>query len=536
MTAISCTLSLLPLGMTAFATSAETTEETTIEAELEEGYVHAPPSWWNEEQALEMAIEKVKQIQVNGEYVNADWDGEYEYYTLALGTSDKSYNEDSRFSAYFTFYKDEPTFYLESESSNYILCDAYYGIHLMIEDNGSGGMNIYSTTGSKNQPYDYVNSSNKGFRIFEYEDDEETGEKIVSYYHMTYGTYHCYSKSNLEPSIWENLGLKAPDVVEDKNMNVSVQFTPELVGEVDRMRYIESENDYDEMDYFKFKVTNNSKFPVQFQLYIVPKGSEDYDGISGFSNAAFVFMEKEWVYSLDLTNYVNYTNGTVRKQYKYTDWQYLASGETCVRRVNFSQTSIVKNREYTVRVRAVPCEFDCATEAGSSSSGYADSFLEDKGFSSVDEYFSHQKYYDHLKKEIVYSSDFHMASNYDITYDSNDYSNGIAPVGSEYMYESLDKSLSAFLDNQGEQVIQDIGYNSENAPVQFDDSDFDYVAAQNAFSNNANSNNFNFTQQTSGYFSMIQMVLSWFPSWYWGLVSFGLLSVVIIGIIKVIGG
>lgn len=328
-----------------------------------------------------------------------------------------------------------------------------------------------------------------------------------------------------------------PNVYSDTDdMSISVEFTPELVGEVDRMRYIESENDYDEMDYFKFKVTNNSKFPVQFQLFIVPKGSEDYDGISGFSNAAFVFMEKEWVYSLDLTNYVNYTNGTTRKQYKYTDWQYLASGETCVRRVNFSQTSIVKNREYTVRVRAVPCEFDCASEAGSSSSGYSDSFLEDKGFSSVDEYFSYQKYYDHLKKEIVYTSDFYMASNYDITYDSNDYSNGIAPVGSEYMYESLDKSLSAFLDNQGEQVIEDIGYNSENAPVQFDDSDFDYVAAQNAFSNNANSNNFNFTQQTSGYFSMLQMVLSWFPSWYWGLVSFGLLSVVIIGIIKVIGG
>ncbi len=508
-------------GLSAFA------EDTTLpdgweDAIFEElGYEHAPPSWWNEEQALEMAIEKVKQIQDNGEYVNADWDGKYEYYTLALGTSDKSYNEDSRFSAYFTFYKDEPSFYLESESSNYILCDAYYGIHLMIEDNGSGGMNIYSTTGSKNQPYDYVNSSNKGYRIFEVEENEETGEKIVSYYHMTYGTYHCYSKSNLEPSIWESLGLKAPEVLED-SVNLSVSFTPSLSGEVDRI--VEQNGVSAESDYFSMSITNNSSKNAQFVFAVVPSGNglalsnAPIDSNTGFSmsnsTAKYYYTCKEWVWAPTIAYKNNLHSFTLTKYYQSCAWHIVGGGSTYTRSFNWNQLNLEKDVVYDAVVYAISTDSDVPI------SNFTNS--------------NHEYYLDIFSGKEVYRSSFSLPN--PVTYDSSNSEFGnTSNTGISGVINGL-LNAEGYVDSEtGETVIEDVYYsdvldkyqewNSEERIIRNDDGSFNFEG----FNLDSVSNMLNMSKGVFGFF---QNVVTFMPSWFWALILTGVTCLVAVGIIK----
>ncbi len=524
---ISCVIFLLMSGMSAFA------EETTLPDSFEEGVAdaiegmeHLPPSWWNEEQALEMAIEKVKQIQVNGELINADWDGEYEYYTLALGTSDKSYNEDSRYSAYFTFYKEEPTFYLESETSSYILCDAYYGIHLMLEDNGSGGMNIYSTTGSKNQPYDYVNSSNKGFRIFEFDENEETGENIVSYYHMTYGTYHCYSKSNLDPSLWDSLGLKAPEVIRDKSVSMNVYFNPSLSGVVDRSFYSNDELFYNKA--FTMIIENNSSFPVQYRFAIVPEGVTSinipsHSDYATASDAVYVFMSKEWVYATDTTDEVNWYNEVPRKQYKATDWHYVGKGETINQRFLWSQIPVNAGTNYNVIVQAVPIEWDCASQMT---------------VSPAAEVYEDLYQFVPANAQTVYSSTFNVKYLGDVQYNYKDTSYGIVPYSSWEDFQRASFSYDAYYDDNGEVI---------GGSVNLYDDPNSWVNVPTDFGHGTGSLDFDFDvddlslddvkailDESETYFNFLGVVFAWLPSWFWGTILFGIISLVLIGVVKAI--
>ncbi len=507
---ISCILMLLMSGLSAFA------EDTTLpdgweDAIFEElGYEHAPPSWWDEEQALEMAIEQVKQLQVSGEYVNADWDGEYMYYTLALGTVNKNFEEDSRYSAYFTFYKEEPTFYLESESSNYILCDAYYGIHLLIEDNGSGGMYIYSTTGSKSQPYDYVNSSNKGFRIFEFEEDEETGENIVSYYHMTYGTYHCYSKSNLEPSIWENLGLKAPDVVEDNRLNITVDFTPSLSGPVDRTTI---QNGVEvQSDVFLMNVVNRSSVGVQFLMAILPEGdSIDFSdmwttgGSSGLPNTVnpvYTFMRKNWHY----TRSCNLING-------YFAWHKISSGGAFTNPFSWSSMNLKANTNYDVVLYAVRNDYQ-----------YPSMNLSEMSTNTYGIDFS--------KCELVYRSTFSLSNPAEYNPSETLWNN--VPNDSYTDLDSLADSAYGYVDDSGEVIIGN--YDASDGFLNIDSNNssgshggngsyrIDQSSVNNGFSSLAS--------MCSSYFNLLSSAFGIFPVWLWSIICISIFTIIVVGLIK----
>lgn len=509
---------LVPCGIVAYA------EETTLPDSFEEGVAdaiegmeHLPPSWWDEEQALEMAIEQVKQINVNGELINADWDGEYEYYTLALGCITQSFDENGRYSAYFTFYKEEPIFYLESESSKYILCDAYYGIHLMIEDNGSGGMNISSTTGSKAQPYDYVNSSNKGYRIFEVEEDADTGDNIVSYYHMTYGSYHCYSKSNLDPSLWDSLGLKAPEVVEDNSVNLSVSFNPTLSGAVDRI--VVQNGVSAESNYFSMQITNNSSSNAQFVFAVVPSGSglnlssAQINRNTGFdmtaANGVFYYTSKEWVWSPTMAVKNNMSALTLTKYYQSSAWHVVKGKSTYSRSFNWNQLDLQAGVEYDAVVWAVST--DCDIPIRNFSNSLADYYI------------------DIAAGAEVYRSTFNVPN--PVVYDSsneefgNVSNNGIADI-----VKDGDVAFGYEDEETGETVIEDIYYQDkveewadwERVYLEKDVTDFSFDDLTGILSN------------SHSYFDFLSIVFGWLPSWFWGLIIFGLSSIIVIGIVKAI--
>ena len=106
------------------------------------------------------------------------------------------------------------------------------------------------------------------------------------------------------------------------SLNVDVRFRPGLSGQVDRM-LDNGDGTKSMVSQMRMTVVNNSRFPIQYKMYIMKKHrstsrggnlgaqhvNEKYD-----DDPVFIYYSNEWVYSNSLDNSSDWYNGHIQKQ------------------------------------------------------------------------------------------------------------------------------------------------------------------------------------------------------------------------------
>ena len=294
-------------------------------------------------------------------------------------------------------------------------------------------------------------------------------------------------------------------------LDVQVGFSPSLKLNIDRESIDSNGNRLMGQD-LKMKVLNNSSKPIQFQMYIQPYVNGE------LSDRIFqLYREPDYFYSYNLTNGSDFATGSIIKMCKPVKWFYLNPGEKFEQVIQWSQLPLESLGHYQCIVEAVFNPYDLATEA----------------FCNND--FDREMYVINKENiEVVYSQEFSVIDLFDVPYNPDNKANGILPNFSDYDRELLDKQWNSFYDennvfhgSSGNLITdKDSWYNNPVLPSYNNEVYFE----------NPDSNNYDLSSQASGYFSMVRTVLSFFPSWFWSMFSFGLLSLIIIGILKTFKG
>lgn len=293
-------------------------------------------------------------------------------------------------------------------------------------------------------------------------------------------------------------------------LDVQVGFSPTLQLNIDRQSFDSNGNSLMGQD-LKIKVLNNSSKSIQFQMYIQP-----YTESGQLTDKIYqLYREPDYFYSYNLTNGSDFSTGNIIKMCKPVKWFYLEPGEKFEQVIQWSQLPLESLVHYQCIVEAVFNPYDMATEA----------------FCNND--FDREMYVINKENiEVVFSQEFSVIDLSDVPYNPDNKANGVLPNYSDYDRELLDKQWNSYYDKDNTfhgssgNLITDKNswYNNPIKPSY--DNSYNF--------NNPNSNNYDLADQTSGYFSMVRTVLSFFPSWFWSMFSFGVLSLIIIGIIKVL--
>lgn len=326
-----------------------------------------------------------------------------------------------------------------------------------------------------------------------------------------------------------------PDFVNHGNssnkLKVDVHFKPNLSGEVERMTTSE-DGTKSFASQFRFTLTNNSNFPIQYQLYILSKSSDLLS--PGADDYVFRYYSDAWVYSHSLNGALDIAKPSPLYQNKSTYAHYVPSGESIAVFFNYSQINLKENVEYTVCVTATRCDFGHASEFVIGTYGGHDADAR-----AVEPY------------EVVYSSDFSMAHYSDVKYNPTDSSNGVKPWSS-----SEDSKRYKLSYNASEGFAGTVDLNSVDVYSDPDswfnkgythgyltgdyvyDEVFDEVFSPSSpsfdsfTSSSSNFNNLAFG--FSNFFSFVGTAFSYFPPIFQSVFLLGLTSLVVFAVIKAV--
>lgn len=288
-------------------------------------------------------------------------------------------------------------------------------------------------------------------------------------------------------------------------LDVEVAFKPTLSGEVDRsftrdgVEYLSTN--------FSLHVNNKSKFPIQYTMDIRP--------VDSYTDFVFRYYENDWVYAPKLDSAGDFWNQVPQKQQKSTNCHYVSSGSLDSVVFNYNQVNLVEGIEYVVEVYAARNDYGCASELV---------------VSSVEEVYP-ELY--QVQNTLVYQSQFSMKQYSDVKYDPTNTSNGVLPydfeLGQKYehSYNAVEKE-DGVIDYTGKDVYSDKD-SWYHKPID-DNSHISVSSKKNTISSDLNllSNNF------SSFFRFINKVFGYFPKNYQSIISLGLLSIVVLGIIKLV--
>lgn len=324
------------------------------------------------------------------------------------------------------------------------------------------------------------------------------------------------------------------------NLDVSVEFQPALSGTVDRT-ITNGSGASGLSQQLKMRVINNCRFAIQYDMQIVKTEQNklrDWTSLGSYSSAQefneavfdddpiFIYYDNDWVYAHSLDDSGSYFNGIPTKQQKSTQYHYLAAGASDDVTFNYSQINLEEGCSYTVTVRAVKCDYDCASELL---------------INAIEDVYPEMKQISLGDLEVVYSSSFSMLQYKDVKYDPSDSSNGVVPYdGSKGLSfkERYANSYNAVQNSSGQ-----VDYKSKNLyddPNSFWNKTYDpssystlYPNYRTGFSNTPSSVN-NLSASISNFGSFIQSIFSYFPSGVFAIFNLALVMVVIIAIIKVV--
>lgn len=317
-------------------------------------------------------------------------------------------------------------------------------------------------------------------------------------------------------------------------LDVTVDIDPELSG--DFSRKITVNNTVTTRETFNFSVINNSKFPIQYSMYIVSD-----DNLSGFSidddmpnswltdkthstsrvyrgDPSYVFLKNEW-------NYLPDGSGGALKSLNPCTWHYLSSKQSSLNTISFSQMKLSSGVTYHVLVYAVRNDLDCVSSMTINRSfglNYPAEYCLNIFGDSV----------------LVYSSEFTIKD--PAAFDANANADSFAFDPDD---DLIFRRSSAYVDENGDTIIaqkdtfKDFSYNPNSWGS--DIANDPYVNS-NAWSNSNNNNNKISFQIAStsvninSFFNFISNLWSYFPSEYISVITTGLVAFVVLGILKAV--
>lgn len=348
----------------------------------------------------------------------------------------------------------------------------------------------------------------------------DNGE-IVSY--ITEG----FSFNVYETNMFEDSSKSMP--------NVSVEFTPDLVGEVDRT-VISSSGSKSLLSELKMKVTNNSPYAIQYRMTITLKNQVTSRLTSNFDSTdkkgyyekhydddpVFVYYCNGLVYDLVAEEGQEVLNSQPFKYNKPTDWHYLQPKEFDDVTFDFSMFNLSENVEYVCKVVAYKCDYDLASTM-LYTPAYNDNCPAEPRFKQVDTtYFS-----------VAYESTFKILQFSDIKYDPNKKTGNVLPYDGSKGISSktkYDYSYDAKTDLiTGEQKIGHTDlYNDPNSWISKSSSKNNIPKLDTSYSIDSYDSSF------QNVFGFITTFFHYLPSSFIGIFSFGFTALVVIAIIKAV--
>lgn len=302
-------------------------------------------------------------------------------------------------------------------------------------------------------------------------------------------------------------------------LNVSVNFDPEMSGDFQRREIINDK--IVTIDTLNFSVTNNSKFSIQYLVAIVGQNDEFYiapenlgfshpNGRTYSGNPSYVYVSDEWIYLPSGSS-----KQSITSTYAPSSWHYVDKGDTDTVTVRFNQMKLDIGVIYNVYVYAIKNTNDGVCVIGTNHDSWQ---------------YNQDYVLNFAEAQVVYNSEFTCSNPAEFDSNSNDGS---------YAYDgdtSLFNRANGYIDENGNVVIDRIDTDSlisgsDSWGSKYDSNAWDvYYSKQNSVSSDLNqlSNNF------SSFFRFVNKTFGYFPKNYQSVISLGLTSLVVLGIIKVV--
>lgn len=334
------------------------------------------------------------------------------------------------------------------------------------------------------------------------------------------GTYNIYSN--------------IPELLNTNSLNVYVDFSPDLIGNVDRQITATDGTKSMRKD-LAMEVVNQSNFPIQYdmRIYKVNQSSSrdwslnpetfatqfDSDSVSYDDDPVFIYYKNEWVYTTNYDSESTFWDLEPVKENKGASWHYLASKSQDIVLFNFTQINLDENVDYYVEVRAVRNDYGCSSEkiVYLASDNPAESeYKQIQGDDIV----------------TVYHEQFKMINYSDVVYNPNEESNGVLPYNGKNGIVS--RNTYQYGRNARDNGNGNIDYTARNL---YTDQNSWYNQQYNRVVSNHTSNASsgsvpsNITNLFDSFMKFVSYVFLRFPANLQTIYVYGFVSVVVLGIV-----
>ena len=312
------------------------------------------------------------------------------------------------------------------------------------------------------------------------------------------------------------------------SLNVRVEFSPELSGEVDRS--ITSGSNTAFMQTLLMTVENNCSYPIQYNMAIYKKNQTthrsivngDPDNVFYDDDPVFSLYKNEWVYCNPYDTSVEFTSDNLlSKQNKGSNWHYVGASSIAQTVIKYSQMNLKQGETYIVKVNAIRCDYDYASEKFTS-------------LSENDQIYTDLKMLDRDSIETVYESEFSFKQYDDVKYDASDTSGGVLPY--DGYTNGRSQALGYTLSRNAEEKDGSVDYTHKDI---YGDKNSWYHNQTNGGGGStpsdypaANTNYNSFLANLSSVYSFFGAILGYFPSEIYTVLNISLWSCLFIIIIR----
>ena len=455
------------------------------------------------------------------DYTNA----EYYFYSIYQGTSNRNKYVNNTADSVFSF-----DYYLLSdtaicyEDDTYIVYDTVCCPSFICTVDVNGEISEYSqffsgtSTNSSHDWFCYNKVTGSSYHRSSIDCPTSFTGDVFSSLRTQYYVY--YQESNIPDFPY------AHEYSSHSALNVSVSFTPDLSGSLIRERH-DGSNIYT-IETLNVSISNNSSFPIQYSWFIVPHGADftvdigassfSYNSGQGYiGSPTYAYITDEWCY---LPKYDGSAASDVVKAYSPNTWHYMSARSSDELMVSFSQMKLIADNRYDVYVYAIRNDKDCVLTIPSNVVGAHPRYNLDYALNFHE-------------SVLVYSSTFLSFSSTPFDADSGAF--GV------YSFDPDDQSIgnlfrhsSAYEDDYGNVVVSQVDTND----FAISSDSWGYSYSHNAWSGSSNgsktvSNDIaSFSYSFSSFFNFINTTLGYFPKNYLTVVTVGLTSLVVLGILK----
>lgn len=320
----------------------------------------------------------------------------------------------------------------------------------------------------------------------------------------------------------------------NNNLTVFVDFSPDLIGNVDRQITATDGTKSMRKD-LAMQVINQSNFPIQYdmRIYKVNQNSSrdwslnpetfatqfDSDSVSYDDDPVFIYYKNEWVYTTNYDSESTFWDLEPVKENKGASWHYLAANSQDIVTFNFTQINLDENVDYYVEVRAVRNDYGCSSEkiVFLASDNPAESeYKQIQGDDIV----------------TVYHEQFKMINYSDVVYNPNEESNGVLPYNGKNGIVS--RNTYQYGRNARDNGNGNIDYTARNL---YTDQNSWYNQQYNRVVSNHTSNASsgsvpsNITNLFDSFMKFVSYVFLRFPANLQTIYVYGFVSVVVLGIV-----